>query len=281
MISIKNLGFSYEKEKETLKGINLEVKQGEIFGLLGPSGAGKSTLQKLIIGLLKGYKGSIEVFGKEIGKNGNDFEEIGVGFEFPNFYNKLSLIENLDFFGSLYKNQRNYDELLKEVGLYEDRNKRVEELSKGMKMRLNFCRARINNPKLIFLDEPTSGLDPVNASIMRKLILDEKKRGNTVFLTTHNMLTAEKVCDKIAFVVDGEIKVIDTCKNLMKIGGEKRVEVEYKLCGKIEKREFLIENLDKNEEFLNILGSGGVEEINTPKLSLEEVFIKVTGRSLK
>ncbi|MGL5353196.1 MAG: ATP-binding cassette domain-containing protein, partial [Clostridium sp.] len=143
MIEISNLDFSYSKKSpNTLKQISLNVKKGEIFGLLGPSGAGKSTLQKILLGLLKGYSGKVIVNGKDIKKvTRNYYDSIGVGFELPNLYEQLTIYENLESFSKLYSKPASIIELLKRVGLDEHKDKKVSEISKGMKMRLNFCRA--------------------------------------------------------------------------------------------------------------------------------------------
>lgn len=281
MIRVENLRYAYSaQEGDVLKGLDFEIKKGEIFGFLGPSGAGKSTTQKLIIGGLKRYRGSIKVEGKELSECGrNYFEKIGVGFEFPNFYSKFTALENLEFFGKLYKKMLDPMELLAKVGLEKDADKRVGEYSKGMKMRLNYCRAVLNDPDIIFLDEPTSGLDPVNAKKMRALIQEEKKRGKTILLTTHNMLTAEKLCDRIAFIIDGEIKVVDTVRNLKLKAGEKTVAVEYREEGKLVWEEYNLTNLGANKKFLKVL-SKKIETIHSKEATLEDVFVKVTGRNL-
>ena len=166
-----------------LKGISFDIGRGEIFGFLGPSGSGKTTTQRVIIGLLRGYKGSVEIFDKERRSFGRDFfERIGVAFDFPNLYIKLTAYENLKLLGSYYKNQpENIDGLLDMVGLLPDRNKKVEEFSKGMKMRLNFVRSIMHDPDFLFFDEPTSGLDPVNAKVIKDIILSLKEKGKNSF----------------------------------------------------------------------------------------------------
>ena len=231
MIKINNLNFKYPKAKEnTLNNINLEVAKGEIVGLLGPSGAGKSTIQKLLIGILKNYEGSIKVMGKEIANIDSSFyENIGVDFELPNLHTKLTAYENLKIFQNFYGGKKeSIDELLKLLGLEEHKNKKVSQFSKGMKMRLNFCRSIINDPELIFLDEPTSGLDPANSKLMKEIILDKKKSGKTIFLTTHNMSVAEEICDRVAFIVDGTIKLIDSPRELKIKNGEKSILLNIK-----------------------------------------------------
>ncbi|MDQ4106798.1 MAG: ABC transporter ATP-binding protein, partial [Actinomycetota bacterium] len=166
MLKVKDLTFTYPGGgKPAVEGINFNVRPGEIFGFLGPSGAGKSTTQKILIGLLRGYRGHIEVMGRELGTWGPEYyERIGVSFELPNHYQKLTALENLDFFRSLYSGRtRDPMELLEMVGLADDAGTRVSQFSKGMQMRLTFVRALLHGPELIFLDEPTAGLDPTNA----------------------------------------------------------------------------------------------------------------------
>ena len=219
MIDVQNVFFKYpSSENDTIKGICFKVEQGEIFGFLGPSGAGKSTMQKILTGTLRDYRGSVHVFDTEIKRRTSDYyENIGVDFEFPNFYGKFTAIENLKYFASLYS-VKTMDpmELLEKVGLHHDAKKKVSSYSKGMKMRLGFVRSLLNDPKLLFLDEPTSGLDPANARVLKDMILEQKRMGKTIILTTHNMHDAEELCDRVAFIVDGTIKTIGSPHDLRK-----------------------------------------------------------------
>ena len=169
MIQVKDLDFTYKKtQKKAVRGLNFDIREGEIFGFLGPNGAGKTTTQRLIIGLLRNYTGHIEVLGKERNQWGKEFyEQIGVAFDFPNLYLKLTAKENLQLIGAYYNVRiENPDILLDRVGLLPDKDVRVESFSKGMKMRLNFIRSIMHQPGLMFFDEPTTGLDPVNAHIL-------------------------------------------------------------------------------------------------------------------
>jgi len=230
MIIVNNLSFNYKGSKiNAIEDINFEIGKGEIFGFLGPSGAGKTTTQKLLIGLLKNYNGEINILNKERKDwDSNFYEKIGVAFEFPNMYLKLTAKENLSLIQSYYQNtQGDIDYYLEKVGLLKDKNRKVSEFSKGMKMRLNFVRSILHNPDLLFLDEPTSGLDPVNGKIVKNMILDLKNKNKTIFLTTHDMNVAQELCDRIALIDNGEIIVIDTPKNLMINHGEPEVKIEY------------------------------------------------------
>ena len=277
MIEVKDLYFSYPRQKENvLRGISFKVNKGEVFGFLGPSGAGKSTLQKILLGLHKNYKGNVQVMGKEIKRINKDYyNEIGVGFELPNLYEQLTIIENLETFASLYSNPANIEELLKEVGLYEDRYKKVCDISKGMKMRLNFCRAQVGSPSVLFLDEPTSGLDPNNTKVIRDKILRYKEKGYTVVLTTHNMTFAEDICDQVAFVVEGQIKELDTPEALRIKYGSYEIEVVTTEG----KTRFPMEGLKENTAFKKALEKD-IISIDTLRPTLQEIFTIVTGRVL-
>lgn len=276
---VQNLKYRYPKGKvNVIDDIDLEVKEGEIFGLLGPSGAGKSTTQKLLIKLLDKYEGSVQYFGTHLSAlDKSYYEEIGVGFEMPVHFNKLTAMENVTFFLNLYKNRIDAEELLKKVGLYEDRNKKVGEFSKGMKVRLNFVRSMLNNPKVLFLDEITNGLDPKNARIIKDLILEFKAGGGTVFLTTHLMKDVEELCDRVAFMDNGKIVETDTPRNLKLKYGKREVVVEYTNGNGIKKATFDMENLSENAEFLKLLKEKNIETIHSGETGLDEIFIKITG----
>ena len=200
MIEVKNLTFSYGKDKKALHGLNFSVADGEIFGFLGPNGSGKSTTQKILTGILKGHGGQVSLFGKDLrtAQTQEFFRQIGVLFEFPYLYANLSAVDNLNYFASFYPKEqlRDVKELLEELEFKKDfLNKPVSSYSKGMRQRVSMARALISNPKLLFLDEPTSGLDPAGAVLFRKIIEEERQKGTTVFLTTHNMLDADLLCD--------------------------------------------------------------------------------------
>ncbi|OOC61289.1 ABC transporter ATP-binding protein [Paenibacillus ihbetae] len=283
MIEVKGLHFTYpNRSEQTLRGLDFVIPAGEIFGFLGPSGAGKSTTQKLLIGVLKGYQGSVKVMGSEIRDIGPDYyERIGVAFEFPNFYSKFTVLENLKLFRSLYKGKTEDPmRLLEQVNLADAANMKVSQLSKGMKMRLNFCRALLHDPDILFLDEPTSGLDPVNAKRMKELILAKKAAGKTVLITTHNMQAAEELCDRVAFIVDGEIKLIDSPRELKLRKGRKELRVEYRKNGQLKEALFPLDGIGGNDQFLKIIKNDMLETIHSQEASLEQIFIEVTGRQL-
>lgn len=281
MIQVQDLIYTYPGATEpTLKGLNFQVEKGAIFGFLGPSGAGKSTAQKVLYKILKGYKGHITVRDKELNTwDKSYFDDIGVGFELPNHYLKLTAVENLKLFASFYDKSRliPIDDLFQRVGLEGDMDKPVEAYSKGMKMRLNFIRAIQHDPEILFFDEPTAGLDPVNAKNIRNQIRELKDRGKTVFITTHSMHTADELCDEVAFIADGSIRIIDTPSNLKRQYGKAAVLVRTETEGD---REFALKDLGTNTDFLQYLKNNTIQSIRTLEASLDEVFIEVTGKSL-
>lgn len=284
MIQVRNLSYTYPGSKEpALKEISFDIERGEIFGFLGPSGAGKSTTQKVLNGLLKGYKGSVEVNGANPERMDRSFyEKIGVAFEFPNLYLKLTALENLQLFASFFKSStRDPEELLDLVGLMGDRDTRVSAFSKGMKMRLNFIRSLLNRPEILFLDEPTAGLDPGNARIMKDIILDLQKEGVTIFLTTHHMDDAGELCKRLAFMVEGSLPVIDSTSALKFRHGEKKLRVTYTEGDDSSTLELPMEGLADNKLFQEILKNKEVLTIHTMEASLEDIFIRVTGQQLK
>ncbi|ABX81390.1 ABC transporter ATP-binding protein [Acholeplasma laidlawii] len=282
MFSVRDLRFTYPKNHvETIKGISFEIKKGEIFGFLGPSGAGKSTTQKILIKLLDRYQGSIYYDSKSLSElNESFYEDIGVSFEMPIHFSKLTAMENIEFFLKLYKNHADIEDLMKSVGLWEDRNKMVGEFSKGMKIRLNFVRAMLNNPKMLFLDEPTNGLDPANAMILKNLIKAYQKQGGTVFVTSHIMADIDQLCDRVAFIVDGQIKEIDSPRNLKIKYGKRTIKVEYNENNHTASQIFDMDGLNENGTFFKLLKEKKIETIHTGETTLEEIFIKVTGVGL-
>ena len=283
MIEVSNLQFTYPGAKaRTLKDINFTIKPGEVFGFLGPSGAGKSTTQNILIGILKGYQGSVKVLDKELrGVQSDYYERIGVSFELPNLYAKFSGLENLEFFKSLYMGEtEDPKKLLAMVGLEQHQHTRVEKWSKGMKMRLNFCRALLNKPDVLFLDEPTSGLDPGNAKNIKEIIMSYRNAGKTIFITTHNMEVADSICDRLAFIVDGKLALTDSPSELKVNLGEKRVRVEYYHQGRTKCAEFDLDGIGCNTEFLTLLKEKEARTIHTQEATLEDIFIQVTGRKL-
>jgi fluoroquinolone transport system ATP-binding protein len=284
MIEVEGLYHSYTNdERYAVRNVSFNIKEGEIFGFLGPNGAGKSTTQKVLTGLLPLQKGSVKIASKDAGKPDSSFYNmIGVSFEQPNLYRKLTGLENLGYFAKMYDvPTEDPMELLRMVDLEEAASKRAGEYSKGMQQRLVFARSLINKPKIWFLDEPVSGLDPTTSATIKEIIRRKKKEGVTIFLTTHNMHIAEELCDRVAFIVAGEISLIDSPRNLKLRYGQKLVEVEYRLDGSVKKESFsLLQETDK-AKLNSLIEKGTVETIHSKEATLEEIFIGVTGRELR
>lgn len=211
VLEIKDLSKKYD-DFEALKGISLSIERGEIIGLLGPNGAGKTTTIKIITGLLKADGGGVKIFGEDLSGAIPGFikDKIGVVFEENNLYYRLSALDNLKLFAGINNISRDkVEKLLKEYQLYEVRNKEVKKFSKGMKKRLMICRALLGEPEFLIFDEATGGLDPISAEIIRDKLLDLKKEGKTVLLSTHYLEEADRLCDKVAFLNRGSISAFD------------------------------------------------------------------------
>ena len=244
--------------------------------------SGKSTTQKILIKILEDYRGKISYNGKDIKEYGNEFyEEIGVSFEMPIHFSKMTAMENIEFFLKLYKNNADIEALMRRVGLWEDRDKMVGEYSKGMKIRLNIVRALLNEPKMLFLDEPTNGLDPTNAQILKDMIKEFREKGGTVFITSHIMSDIDQLCDRVAFIVDGEIRELSSPRDLKIEYGKRSMTLEYKENGQTVKREFPMDDIGNNEEFINLLKTKEIETLHSGETTLEDIFIKVTGVQLR
>jgi len=283
MFKVENLKFRYPKNNEdTINGISFDIAKGEIFGFLGPSGAGKSTTQMIMIKILEQFEGAIYYNGKDITEFNDEFyEEIGVSFEMPIHFTKMTAMENINFFLKLYKNNADVEVLMKRVGLWEDRDKMVGEYSKGMKIRLNIVRAMLNNPNMLFLDEPTNGLDPMNAMILKDMIREFRDDGGTVFITSHIMSDIDQLCDRVAFIVEGKIIEMDSPRNLKIKYGKRSMTLEYKENGETVRVEFPLDDIGKNKEFINLLQTKEIETLHSGETTLEDIFIQVTGVQLK
>jgi fluoroquinolone transport system ATP-binding protein len=282
MITVKNLRYKYPKSKDyVINDISFEIREGEIFGFLGPSGAGKSTTQKILIKLLPGFAGEIAYQGRPLSSYTDEFyEDIGVSFEMPISFSKLTGLENLQFFQRLYRRTVDLESLLRRVGLWDDRHKKAGEYSKGMKIRLNFVRALLNDPKFLFLDEPTNGVDPANARIMKDMILEFKQRGGTVFLTSHIMGDVDELCDRVAFIAEGLLREEGAPRDLKLKYGKRTVKVEYRENGELHTHLFPMEEI-KTPAFFRLLQGKDIETLHSGETTLEEIFIKVTGVKLR
>ena len=283
MIDVRNLTFTYPKSSvPAVRDANFEVGRGKIFGFLGPSGAGKSTVQNIMIGLLPIQKGTVLYSGRRISELGKQFfNRIGVSFEHPNLYEKLTGLENLKYYAGLFSVPTiEPGRLLKMVGLDEAANRRAGQYSKGMKQRLVFARAIMNQPEILFLDEPTAGLDPATARRIMNIIVSEKERGATIFLTTHNMMVADELCDTIAFIDEGAIVTQDSPRNLKLQYGQKALKVEYQNNGELESALLFPEKADDRARLNELIEAQKIETMHSQEATLEEIFIRLTGRGL-
>ena len=281
MIEVKNLTFSYGKNKQALHGLNFSVEEGEIFGFLGPNGSGKSTTQKILTGILKGHEGIVSLFGKDLKEVHMQefFQKIGVLFEFPYLYANLSALDNLNYFSSFYPKEqlRNAEEVLEELEFKKNYLRSpVSSYSKGMRQRVSMARVLISNPKLLFLDEPTSGLDPTGAVLFRRIIEKERQKGTTVFMTTHNMLDADLLCDRVAFISNGNIVALDTPRNLKVHNSNHSIVVDYLYQGRREEQVMDATELKSGISF----PYDELISIHSQEPTLEDIFIQCTGRRL-
>lgn len=283
MIKVESLYHSYSNDDNyAVNDVSFEIRKGEIFGFLGPSGAGKSTTQNILVGLLQLQRGEVEVAGYDIKHIKNKmFNKIGMSFEQSNVYNKMSGLENLEFYRKLFDGEtRDPMDLIRMVGLDGKENIKAGKYSKGMKHRLTFARSMINNPEIWFLDEPTTGLDPAIAADIKDIIRQENDKGVTVFLTTHNMHIADELCDRVAFIVDGKIRLIDSPKELKLKYGEKLVEVEYFSDGELMNDSFSTVTDEGKDRLVDVIRNHDIQTMHTKEATLEEIFISVTGRGL-
>ena len=281
MIEVKNLTFSYSKDKQALHGLDFTVEDGEIFGFLGPNGSGKSTTQKILTGILKGHGGKVSLFGQDISAayGPEFFRKIGVLFEFPYLYANLSAVDNLNYFASFYPKaqRRDVGELLETLEFKPDFLKKpVSSYSKGMRQRVSMARALVSNPRLLFLDEPTSGLDPSGAVLFRRIIEQERRKGTTVFVTTHNMMDADLLCDRVAFISNGKLVALDTPKGLKEKNSNHRVVIDYLYQRQRQTKTIEAPELEAGIPFAH----DEVISIHSQEPTLEDVFIQYTGRGL-
>lgn len=279
VISMEHVQKSFQGRK-VLDDINCTIGECEIFGLLGPSGAGKTTIINILTGQLKANNGGATLFGVDCGNLTDEIHaKIGMVLDDSGLYPRLSCYDNLAVFADVFRIPKTrIKESLEKVKLGDAAKRPVSKLSKGMIQRLVLARAILHNPKLLFLDEPTSGLDPNTMQEIHKLILDFRKNGTTVFLTTHNMEEATKLCDNVALLNEGKIveygepdalcrkhNTTKTIKLLLKTGQDIELPCDSASAKII--ADYLAENM--------------VESIHSSEPNLETVFIKLTGRELE
>ena len=280
-IIVENLSYHYGKIL-AVDNISFKVAQQEILGFLGPNGAGKSTTVKVLTGQLRLQEGNVTLLGMDITENIERVQaRMGVCFEQPNLYEQMTALENLELFARLF-NMKTFDgyALLKKVGLEGREKDRVANYSKGMKQRLMVARSLVNQAEILFLDEPTSGLDPVSADSIRSLILQERERGATIFLTTHDMWEADKLCDRVAFLNQGKIAALDTPHTLKQQYGQRSLIVEISKDGQLEERTVTLDKSDTPDMVRDLFSHEKVVTVHSQEATLEDIFLKVTGRRL-
>lgn len=262
-----------------LKDIDAKLNKGEILGFLGPSGAGKTTTIKILTGQLKQTSGEAYILG--INSQNIDetiYEQIGIVTDSSGIYEYLSVYQNLEYFAKILKVEKErIKEVLKQVGLYEHRKKLAGKLSKGQTQRLVLARAVLHKPKVLFLDEPTSGLDPSTALEIHKMLLQMRNEGMAIFLTTHNMEEATKMCDHVALLNEGII---------VEYGTPKEICLKYnkvrKYCVQLEdgSEHLLEQDADSIEQITGWMTENKIQTLHSCEPTLESVFLEVTGREL-
>jgi len=281
-LKAENLLYSYG-DILAVDHISFHIGQGEILGFLGPNGAGKTTTLKMLVGLLVPQEGTVAILGKDIVKDKGEIQaQIGACFEEKSLYEDMSAAANLRFFASLF-GIKDLDTagLLRRVGLPDDRKDRVANYSKGMKQRLMVARALVNQPKVLFLDEPTDGLDPVSSEAIRSVIMEEKADGATVFLTTHDMMEADKLSDRVVFLSDGNIAACDSPDNLKHQYGKRILKMRYHKDGELIEEELPLEDRQAGRRIQEILADYDVLDMHTEEATLEDIFIQLTGKKLE
>ncbi|MBA7530258.1 Fluoroquinolones export ATP-binding protein [subsurface metagenome] len=264
--------------------INFNVAEGEILGFLGPNGAGKTTVIKMLTGQLKPKAGKAILLGIDVAKNIDRAQgDIGVCFEQTNLYEQMSALENLKLFARLFSVQSfDAEALLKRINLADRGKDRVATYSKGMKQRLMVARSLVNRPRVLFLDEPTAGLDPTSSEAVRNIILEERERGATVFLTTHDMLEADKLSDRVAFMNQGKIVALDTPHNLKQQYGKRALKAKVSTeNGELEDREIALDTPETPKAVQELFAREKVVTIHSEEATLEDIFISITGRGLQ
>lgn len=277
VIEIRNLSKVYRdfwgrKKVQALNSLTLDIRPGEVFGLLGPNGSGKTTTLKLLLGLLFPTNGEVRVLGKpahDVNKN----ERIGYLPEESYLYRFLNADETLDFYGRLFKmpaaqRRSRRDELIERVGLQGARRRQLKEYSKGMTRRIGLAQALINDPDLVLLDEPTSGLDPLGTRDMKDMILQLKSEGKTVVMSSHLLADVQDVCDRIAILYGGELKVLGRVQDLLQSNDETLLRTERLSDAAVKE----IEGVLKKH-------NAALKQVSHPTATLEELFLKTVAES--
>src|SRR5947207_2702543 len=260
------------QKKRALNALDLQIYKGEIFGLLGPNGSGKTTTIKLLLGLLFPTTGDAFVFGEPAAKVEKN-EKIGYLPEESYLYRFLNAEETLDFYGRLFNmpasvRRERAKKLIERVGLTNARRRQLKEYSKGMTRRIGLAQALINEPDLILLDEPTSGLDPLGSRDMKDLIVRLKEEGKTVVMCSHLLADVQDVCDRIAILDGGELKVFGNVQDLLKDQGVTQIKTSR-----------LPESVVKEVEALLARHGASILEVDHPTTNLEDLFVKTVRES--
>lgn len=278
IISMKNIKKIF-KDTVALENLNFDVKEGEVFGFLGPNGAGKTTTIKILTSQLIQTSGEAKVFGKDVFLHKKEiYPNIGILSDNSGLYERLTVEDNLELFADI--NQvpySNIDEVLELVELLDSKKKFVKKLSKGMKQKLMIARAILHKPKLLFLDEPTSALDPGTTLEIHKLLKKFNKEGTTIFLTTHNMQEADKLCDRVAFLNNGRITETGSPIELKTKYANGDIKVILKENNKVV---IVKNNTEGATQIKTWIEQGQILSIHSMEPNLEEIFLKVTGREL-
>lgn len=278
VIEVKNLVKKFGNKK-VINEINFKVSEGEIFGFLGPSGAGKTTLIKMLIGEYSITSGDAKLFDVVPNKlNDSIMNKISVVMDDFGLYERLTVFENMEVFANIYNtDKKEIDTILKKVELYDSKKTITSKLSKGMTQRLILARALINKPKLLFLDEPTSGLDPATSLKIHNLLFELKKSGTTIFLTTHNMEEATKMCDEVALLHLGKIVEFGTPKDICMRHNKYNV---YNVITKDNKEITFKSNKVDSKKLAKLIEDEQILSIHSSEPTLETVFIELTGKEL-
>jgi len=281
-IHVDDITYAYG-DVVAVNGVSFDVAPGEILGFLGPNGAGKSTTIKIMTGLLDAPSGSMTILGRDMPGDKEEIQQhMGVCFEEKNLYLDMSGRENLEFFSRLFSMDGfDPDPLMRRVGLFDRRNDRAADYSKGMRQRLMVARSFINQPMVLFLDEPTDGLDPVSSQAIRNMIREEADRGAAVVLTTHDMQEADKLSDRVAFINEGRLLTLDTPENLKLAHGRREVRVRARDGDDVTETVIPLDDGDAGDRIRQAVAVEGLMTIHTEEATLEDIFIEFAGRGLE